>query len=87
MVLSTDPEKYIIDLTGAVSATARQEKPSKRVLLALRAVCPQIETHGFRRKTLDAIFDDAVTACLVDVEYRRRYLRRLNLNVALDRPS
>lgn len=76
---NTDPRSYVIDLSGKVRDVARSDiTPSKRVVLALQSVRPDIKTSGFRKRVLDAIFDDAVEDEFSDEQYRERFLRRLN---------
>lgn len=76
---NTGPENYVIRITGKILLSKqRAQTPSHSVVEALRQERPDIQTNGFRRNVLDAIWDDAVEDGLGGGPQQERYLRRLN---------
>jgi hypothetical protein len=75
---NTNPNDYIINLTDKIRDNEVYGRTaSNRVVYALQLTRPEIETRGFRRKVLEAIFDDGVSSEFYDDKYRERLLTRL----------
>jgi hypothetical protein len=59
---NTEPEEYVLDVLSLIyeRTVGLGLTPSHQVVAALQHVDERVQTLGFRRAVLDAIFDDAL---------------------------